>query len=123
VQHPVLDETPWLHLLHPLRAICLALPEAVETRNFGSPWFRAGRRVFAIFEALGDGPTLSFRAAPLQREALLADPRFRPTRYMHHHGWLTLRLDAPVDWDELADLLRDSYRQQALRRMLKALDG
>jgi len=27
-----------------------------------------------------------------------------------------------VDWDEVAELAEDSYRQVALKRMLKALD-
>jgi hypothetical protein len=34
-----------------------------------------------------------------------------------------MRLEAPVDWDEVEDLVLDSYRQQALKRMLKALEG
>ena len=42
---------------------------------------------------------------------------------MHHQGWLTLRLDEWVDWDEVEELVLDSYRVQALKRMLRALDG
>jgi predicted DNA-binding protein (MmcQ/YjbR family) len=121
--HEQLDETPWLHVLGPVREICLALPEANETSNFGSPWFRAGNRVFAIFEVHDGTPRVSFRAVPMEREALLADPRIVPTPYMHHNGWLTLRLAAPVDWDAVEELLVDSYRLQALRRMLRALDA
>jgi hypothetical protein len=41
---------------------------------------------------------------------------------MWHNGWLTLRLDDPVDWDEVDELLVDSYRSQALKRMLRALE-
>ena len=121
--HERLDEDPWLHVLEPLRAICLSLPEANETINFGTPWFRAGKKVFAIFGADDDGPAVSFRADPMARELLLEDGRFFPTPYMWHNGWLTLRLDEPVDWDEVEELLQDSYRSQALKRMLRALDG
>jgi hypothetical protein len=34
-----------------------------------------------------------------------------------------LRLEQPVDWEEVEELLIDSYRMQALKRMLRALDG
>ena len=123
VVHERLDEGPWLHLLAPLRRFCLALPEANETLNFGSPWFRAGRKVFAIFGVDDNGAHVSLRADPLAREMLLEDGGFYPTPYMHHNGWVTTRLDQPVDWDELEELLLDSYRLQALKRMLRALDG
>lgn len=121
--HERLDEQPWLHLLGPLREICLDLPEAAETVNFGNPWFRAGKKPFAMFEIRDGEPDVAFRAPPMARELLLDDERFFPTPYMHHHGWVTLRLDEPVDWDEVEDYLLDSYRLQALKRMLRALDG
>ena len=121
--HERLDEAPFLHLLTPLREICLALPEANETSNFGHPWFRAGAKVFAIFGVHDGTPGVSFRAVPMERETLLEDSRVTPTPYMHHNGWLTLRLDVAVDWDEVEELVLDSYRQQALRRMVRALDG
>lgn len=110
-----------MHVLDPLRAICLSLPEAHEGLSFGEPWFRAGKKPFAIFEVHDGVPEVSFRAVPEAREELLTDPRFRPTPYMWHNGWLTLQLREPVDWDEVEELVLDSYRQQALRRMLKAL--
>ena len=123
MEHPILDQSLWQHYLVPLREICLGLPEANETLNFGSPWFRAGKKVFAIFEA-GDGvPTVAFRAAPMQREELLATERFYPTPYMWHNGWISINLDDSPDWEELEELLVDSYRLQALKRQLRALDG
>lgn len=123
MEHPILDQSLWQHYLVPLREICLPLPEANETLNFGSPWFRAGKKVFAIFEA-GDGtPSVSFRAAPMQREELLESGRFYPTPYMWHNGWVSIDLDDSPDWEELEELLVDSYRLQALKRQLRALDG
>ena len=123
MEHPILDQSLWQHYLVPLREICLGLPEANETLNFGSPWFRAGKKVFAIFEA-GDGvPTVAFRAAPMQREELLATERFYPTPYMWHNGWVSINLDDSPDWEELEELLIDSYRLQALKRQVRALDG
>ena len=122
MEHPILDLEPWAEVIEPLREICLALPEAQEGLSFGSPWFRAGKKPFAIFDAHDGQPELAFRAVPEAREELLADPRFFPTPYMHHNGWLTMRLEEPIDWDEVEELVLDSYLQQALKRMLKALE-
>jgi predicted DNA-binding protein (MmcQ/YjbR family) len=123
MEHPILDLKPWMHLIGPLREICLALPEAHEGLSFGSPWFRAGKKPFAIFDVHDGRPELSFRAVPEARDELLADARIRPTPYMWHNGWVSLDLDEPVDWEEVEELVVDSYRQQALKRMLQALEG
>jgi predicted DNA-binding protein (MmcQ/YjbR family) len=37
-------------------------------------------------------------------------------------GWLGVYLDVPVDWDEVADIITDAYRQIAPKRMLARLD-
>lgn len=121
MEHPTIDVEAWAAVLEPLRAICLGLPEAHEGLSFGEPWFRAGKKPFAIFEVHDGAPAVSFRAVPEAREELLTDSRFRPTPYMWHNGWLTLRLIEPIDWDEVEELVLDSYRQQALKRMLNAL--
>jgi hypothetical protein len=38
-------------------------------------------------------------------------------------GWVSLRLDLETDGDEVRGLVREAYRQVALKRMLKELDG
>jgi predicted DNA-binding protein (MmcQ/YjbR family) len=40
-----------------------------------------------------------------------------------HRGWLGVRLDGAVDWDELAGLCEDAYRQVAPKRLLALLDA
>ena len=51
-------------------------------------------------------------------------PRFYAPPYWGPSGWLSLDFEARrVDWDEVAELVESSYRQVALKRMLKALDG
>jgi hypothetical protein len=44
--------------------------------------------------------------------------------YFGPGGWLALDFAARqrVDWDEVAELIDSSYRQVALKRMLKALE-
>ena len=42
--------------------------------------------------------------------------------YVGGRGWLGVYLDVPVDWDEVADVITDAYRQIAPKRMLARLD-
>jgi predicted DNA-binding protein (MmcQ/YjbR family) len=110
--------------LSDLREACLAFPESVEVEAWGRPTFRAGKKIFAVFN--GDDAhqfALTFKPDGDDREALLEDPRFYSPPYFGPGGWLSLDFDAaPVDWDEVNELLDASYRQVALKRMLKALD-
>jgi predicted DNA-binding protein (MmcQ/YjbR family) len=116
------DDDP--HLAE-LRAVCLALPESAEVEAWGRPTFRAGKKMFAVFE--GDDEhqfALVFKPEPEERPALLEDERFYIPAYYGPGGWLALDLTArPVDWQEVGELVEGSYRQVALKRMLKALDG
>jgi predicted DNA-binding protein (MmcQ/YjbR family) len=40
-----------------------------------------------------------------------------------HRGWLGVRLDVPVDWDQIADLVTDAYRVVAPRKLVAELDA
>lgn len=108
-----------------VRRVCLALPESTEVEAWGRPTFRAGKRMFAVFEGNDDHPyALVLKPDPAEREALLADPRFYVPPYHGPYGWVALDLTAAeVDWVEVTELAETSYRQVALKRMLAALDG
>jgi predicted DNA-binding protein (MmcQ/YjbR family) len=117
------DDDPYLA---ELRDTCLAFPEAVEVEAWGWPTFRAGKKIFAMFASGRDSDTFGviFKPEPDERHALVEDQRFFAPPYWGPSGWLELDLDsAPVDWDEVRELLEGSYRQVALKRMVKALDG
>jgi predicted DNA-binding protein (MmcQ/YjbR family) len=115
------DDDPYLS---ELRDVCLALPESVEIEAWGRPTFRAGKKMFAVFEGNEDHPfAVVFKPDALERPALVQDARFYLPAYFGPHGWLALDFTAaPVDWSEVAELMESSYRQVALKRMLKALD-
>jgi len=104
-----------------LRAICLALPEAVEKETWGDPTFRVGERIFAM-EKRGDGRVSLWCKAPPGSQMVLvgADPeRFFVPPYVGHKGWVGMRLDREPDWDEVAALVRRSYglpHRSGLRR-------
>ena len=123
VAHPRMysDDDPFLV---DLRRVCLALPESAEIEAWGRPTFRAGKKVFAVFDWTDEHDyAVTFKPEPEERPALAADPRFYVPPYFGPGGWLALDFSAaPVDWDEVAELMESSYRQVALKRMLKLLD-
>ena len=64
-------------------------------------------------------------AAPpgVQEELIAGSPErfFRPP-YVGHRGWLGVRLDRGVGWDEIAELCQDAYRLAAPKRLVALLD-
>jgi hypothetical protein len=116
------DDDPYLA---DLRKVFLAFPEAIEVEAWGRPTFRAGKKIFGAFSGTDERPWgLIFKPDSDERASLLEDERFYSPPYFGPSGWLALDLEAgPVDWDEVRELADASYRQVALKRMLKALDG
>ncbi|PZG18595.1 MmcQ/YjbR family DNA-binding protein [Nonomuraea aridisoli] len=110
-----------------LRALCLALPETTERLSHGEPvWFVRGKKAFVMFaDHHHDDRRAFWCAAPAgAQEALVGgDPErfFRPP-YVGHRGWLGVYLDVPeVDWDEVAELVADAYRQIAPKSLIARL--
>ena len=115
--------SPYDGALKEVRQLCLALPEAGEIEAWGHPTFRAGKKMFAAFGGEAGALSLGLKVGFDRQEALLADGRFFPTPYAARQGWVSLPIDGATDWDEVRGLVREAYRQVALRRMLQALDG
>lgn len=97
-----------------LRRLCLALPETTERLSHGEPtWFVRDKRTFVTYANHHHDDRLAFWcAAPSgAQDALVesAPDRFFVPPYFGHRGWLGVWLDVPVDWDEIAGLVRDAY--------------
>ena len=111
-----------------LRAICIALPEATERLSHGEPcWFVAKGRCFASFaDHHHDDRVSVWLAAPAGiQEVLIASDSlrfFRPP-YVGVKGWIGVYLDIPTDWDEVADLVKESYRCVATPKFAARLDS
>jgi hypothetical protein len=112
-----------------LRALCLALPEVTERLSHGSPaWFVRDKKTMVMFvdDHHGDGILGFWCAAPEGAQAAMIeeDPErfFRPP-YVGHRGWLGVRLDVSVDWDEIAAIVEDAFRTVAPKKLLAALDA
>ena len=107
-----------------LRAICMSLPEAVE-KPFGghtNPSWRVRDKIFASFsdnEYYGGRETLTCKGAPGAQAALVGgqpDQFFVPP-YSGPKGWIGVRLDRAVDWELVEELVRDSYRMIAPKKL------
>jgi hypothetical protein len=114
-------------LLERVREICLALPETSEARSFQST-FRVREKNFAWFmdDHHGDGRVAIWCKAPVGAQGMLVQSnpeRFFVPPYVGPKGWIGIRLDVgKVDWDEVAELVEESYRMTAPRRLVAELD-
>ncbi|SRR5579885_645994 len=109
--------------LKEVRRLCLRLPEACEVEAWGHPTFRAGKKMFAAFGEEDGRLSLGMKVGFDRQDKLLNDRRFFPTPYAARQGWVSLTINNSTDWTEVEGLLREAYRQVALKRMLQALDA
>jgi len=116
-----------------LRGICLALPEAFEKEAWGECTFRVTRgSMFAMtdFNHHDSGHVAVWvKAPPMVQEILVNSDakRFFIPPYMGPKGWVGVRLDYKVKWDELAGIVKDGYLMSAPKRLggraVSAMDG
>ncbi|HZU74950.1 MAG TPA: MmcQ/YjbR family DNA-binding protein [Acidimicrobiales bacterium] len=107
-------------VLASLRSICERLPESTEEQAWAGRRWRIRRRTFAhvltIDSADGPSTVMSFRSESPELEVLWASghPFFRP-------GWgsnvVGMVLDGAPDWEEVAELLTESYRIMAPKKL------
>jgi len=113
-------------ILERIRATCLALPETSERLSHGAPTFFVRDKkafVMVLTDHHGDGRFAIWCAAPdgLQKLLVDADPeRFIVPPYVGHRGWLGLRLDRGIEWDEVAGILEDAYAEVAPAKLVEA---
>ena len=115
--------TPQKRWLDRIRRICLALPEASEKDHFGARMWFAGKKGFCGLRRTDERTYTWFKPNADELLELLEDPRFEEAPgAMGRTGWVMMTLEDPIDWDEVAEFVIQSYRQNALKRMLKALE-
>jgi hypothetical protein len=112
--------------LERLREICLGLPEVSERLSHGAPtFFVRGKRAFVtvMTDHHGDGRFALWCAAPdgMQKMLVEADPdRFFVPPYVGHRGWLGVRLDRGLHWDEITGIAEDAYAEVAPKKLVEA---
>lgn len=111
-----------------IRAICLSFPSATERPSHGAPAFFVKRQFVMLWTAGHHDnrfPHL-WCAAPTgaQESFVAAEPtRFFKPPYVGSRGWLGVRLDGRVDWDEIEVLCEEAYRVVAPRKLAALLDS
>ena len=109
-----------------LQSLCLALPEATVRVDRWAYSFEIRKRPFCLLAAPAapDGravPIIAVRADPSEREVLLAigHPYFAVRSSAGRVGVL---LTDGTDWDEIAELVTESYRILAPKKLVALLD-
>ena len=103
--------------------ICRALPEAGFELAGKHASYQVRQKTFAYYlnDHHGDGiVSVCCKVLPGDNEALVAaqPAKFYLPAYIGPRGWVALRLDIPrVDWDEVAELIRGSYRLVAPQKL------
>ncbi|HYX51292.1 MAG TPA: MmcQ/YjbR family DNA-binding protein [Ktedonobacteraceae bacterium] len=115
-----MKENPLDHL----RTICLAYPEASEQGGVGDPSFKVRDKIFAMQHRVDDRPSMWCKAPPGVQDILVnSNPeQFFIPPYVGHLGWIGVWLDLEIDWEEVADLVRESYCMTAPKRLRVQLD-
>jgi hypothetical protein len=110
-----------------VRALCLALPEVTVRVDGWAQSFDIRRRSFCLLVAREGRtgqpvPLLVLRAGPDEREALLSigRPFFAPRAGRDRIGVL---LTDDTDWAEIRELVIESYRVLAPKKLTALLDG
>lgn len=104
------------------RAHCLALAQVYEKLSHGAPsWFIEKKGQFAMFVSdYHDDvrPSLWLAAPPGLQESLIEendDAYFRPP-YVGPSGWIGVRLDKDLPWQEVEDLIQLAHSTISLKK-------
>jgi predicted DNA-binding protein (MmcQ/YjbR family) len=92
-----------------LRKICMALANVEEKKIFDHATFRIGGKMFCLYHGTEDAPAIAVKVGKMEQGIFLADARFFKTPYIGHQGWVSLPAKAPLDWKEIAELVKGSY--------------
>jgi hypothetical protein len=126
MENEAMKEDPRLTMVS---RICLALPEATRQVMGRHAGFYVRKKTFAYFQDdhHGDGIVgITCKVLPGDNTALIAaNPgKFYMPAYIGSKGWVGLHLDVgEVDWQEVEELVRHSYRLVAPKRLAAAVHG
>ena len=122
------DDDP---ILATFREICLAMPSADMKVSHGRPAFYT-KKIFAMYGAVTKGDhhsgrfdqAMVFLPDPDEKAALEQHERVFMPAYWGPSGWLGYDLaPAKTDWTEVRELVEDSYRNTATKKLIAELDA
>jgi predicted DNA-binding protein (MmcQ/YjbR family) len=95
-----------------LRAVCLALPGAVEEFPFGpeTSVFKVAGKIFALAALEADPLSVSLKCEPeLAAQLRLDYPAIRPGYHLNKRHWNTVTVDGSLPERMVRELIEDSY--------------
>ncbi|MGZ8762545.1 MAG: MmcQ/YjbR family DNA-binding protein [Acidimicrobiia bacterium] len=106
-----------------VRRVALSLPATTEKPSYGTPGFRVKAKLFARIREEGD-VLVVWCADVAEKEALIASQpaTFFTTPHYDGHPTVLERLGA-VDVDELAEVLTESWRIRAPKKLREEFDA
>ena len=119
-----------------LRAICLGLPDAYEEEAWAGTRWMVRKKTFAhVLTVEGGSDSAHTRAAGVDRPTTLVTFRaageelamLREAGHPYFYaGWgrdvVGMVLDATTDWDEVAELMTESYCVMAPKKLVALVD-
>lgn len=95
---------------------CLSLPEATLELKWESVYFCVKGKIFAGCGEQEGHPSVTVKSDRAIQAELLKRKGFYYPAYVGHAGWIGILLDT-IDWDEVRELLTDSYRRVAPKKL------
>jgi hypothetical protein len=106
-----------------VRRIALSLPETTEKPWYNTPGFRVKDKGFLRIRDEAEGGLVVFVADVGEKEALLTSEPDKFFTTPHYDGYPVVLVNlADVEVDELTELITESWRLKAPKRVLKAYD-
>lgn len=105
-----------------VRRVALSLPETTEKPSYGTPGFRVKDKLFARIREERDVLVVWCWDLGEKEQLIASEPeKFFTTPHYDGHPTVLVRLSA-VDMDELTELLTESWRIRAPKRLVAAFD-
>lgn len=109
-----------------VRELCLGFPDTQEVLSHGQPNFKVGGKAFAIFTINhhGDGRVALYLYGPPGAQQMHTETEpdyyFVPP-YVGPKGWLGIELNSGLDWNTIANHVRDAWEHYAPAALIKKL--
>lgn len=113
-----------------VREICLGMPGAREKISVGHPnfftrkvfcWYAMAHKIDGVW--IRQPQAISVLLPESDRRALLGHPDAYVPGYIGPSGWVGLVVNESTDWVEVAELIEESFRFTASKRLVDQLDA
>jgi predicted DNA-binding protein (MmcQ/YjbR family) len=106
-------------ILTPVRAVCMAFPEATEDYPWGHTAWKVNAKLFAIGDE--NSNQLTVKATLDEQSVLFLHPQVSVASHIGRHGWVTIAIDSQETLQLALDLVHRSYEHVAPKRLLKLI--